>query len=359
MSIICLMASFSRGVRVYYFAFILLSLFSLVEICYKKSIFNNLYFLLLVFLLTAIAALRYNVGTDWPAYEYMFYNQQELLAQNIELGFSFVYNILSWANFNFVILFISALCFMFLVVFLAKSVQYKTIALLIYFSDIYFYFNLSGMRQAIAISFLLIASLFIVNRKPLYFLLFVFMATLFHKTAVIFILAYGVNFIELNKKNVLIILFSALICTVFIPMMISYISSIGYFRSVELYTSDSYNSTFSFSEYIVGEVKRLLPLLILFLFNSLSSFKHNVYVKLYLFGVIFFSVLYPSFPDLTVRLSSYFIVFDMVLYSLLFTSTQKKSTRIIYFIIILLLTGYKIFSYSNTPTFIYNTVFSH
>ena len=63
------------------------------------------------------------------------------------------------------------------------------------------------LRQAIALSISLLAFNFLDKRKPIKFILLVLFASLFHKTAAIFLLAYPFLFIKVNKKVIVIFTF--------------------------------------------------------------------------------------------------------------------------------------------------------
>jgi hypothetical protein len=341
----------------YFFVFSLIAIVAITDAYSIKKAYQNLCFFFLILILVIFAATREKVGIDWNAYEFMFYNQSELVTQNIEAGFSLVYAVFSGLDFHWVILFINIINFIFLAFFLEKFVFYKNIALLIFFSDLFFYLNMSGMRQSIALAILLVSVIFIVRRKLLLFIFTVFCACLFHKTAIVFCLAYVINNIKLSYKNIFMALLLAILTALFFLKLTDYISTLGYFRNVELYTDSSYNEALGIGQYIVGSFKRLLPLLMLLTVRPLKTFSNDLFVKLYFVGLLCFLTLYPSFPDIAVRLSLYYLVFDMVIYSYVLMYTQKRSQKLIYLGFILSITAYKIYGYTMLDGYYYNNIF--
>ena len=75
-----------------------------------------------------------------------------------------------------------------------------------------FGFSMSGLRQAIALSFVCFAYPFIQQRKVKHYLLCIFSAWAFHSSALIFLPAYWLSSYSIGAKHILIISISAGIC---------------------------------------------------------------------------------------------------------------------------------------------------
>ncbi len=78
-------------------------------------------------------------------------------------------------------------------------------SIFLYISLRLFYFDMSGLRQAIAIFICILAYKYIKKRKLVPFILLVLLAMQFHITAVIFLIAYPMSFLKFNFKNILIV----------------------------------------------------------------------------------------------------------------------------------------------------------
>ncbi|PHM22110.1 EpsG family protein [Xenorhabdus ehlersii] len=340
----------------YFIFFGIIALFAIGDIFFYQRAYKKILFIILTFWLIILAATRYQVGIDWSAYENMFHNQNELTSQNIEIGYSFIYRVMEGMNFNTVLLVISALSFVFLTLFINKFAYFKIVALLVYFTDLYFYLNLSGMRQGIALSLTLFSVIFIYQKRSWLFFLTIFVACLFHKTAIFFCLAYFFQYFKLSYKNIIIAIAISFLVSLFFITLTEIIAELGYFRNVGMYTDSTYNDTYSLGNYIAGGIKRLMPLLLLLFVCKIKEFENNLFVKLYFVGLLCFFTLYPSFPDIAVRLSLYYLAFDMIMYNLIFIHSKNISMKIFIMFILILMTGYKIYGYTNMEGYIYHNI---
>lgn len=340
----------------YFIFFTVMALFAIGDVFFLQKSYKSFWYIIFTFWLIILAATRTQVGIDWDAYENMFYNQNELIVQNIELGYSFLNRMMDGMNFNLFVLLVSTIAFVFISLFVNKFAHYKIIVLLVYFSDLYFYLNLSGMRQGIALSLTLFSVIFIYNKQFLLFCLAILAACLFHKTAIFFGLAYFIQYFRVTYKNIFLGIAVAFIASLFFLVVTKVVAQLGYFRNVGMYTDSSYNDTYALSDYIVGGIKRLIPLCLLLFVSRLKNFENNIFVKLYFVGLLCFFTLYPSFPDIAVRLSLYYLVFDMMMYNLVFINARTVPLKVFCIIILLTIAGYKIYSYSNMEGYIYHNV---
>lgn len=76
-----------------------------------------------------------------------------------------------------------------------------------YLGLFYGFYSITGIRQTIAVSFTIYAYLFLLNKMTFLFLIFIFIAYLFHSSAIIFVL----SFFLIRVKNVKLLLFSVLV----------------------------------------------------------------------------------------------------------------------------------------------------
>src|SRR5699024_9401100 len=70
----------------------------------------------------------------------------------------------------------------------------------------YLYFSFTGLRQTLALSIILLSYNYIRERNLLLFIMFVFIASLFHSTALVFLLIYPISHYELGKKDLILII---------------------------------------------------------------------------------------------------------------------------------------------------------
>ena len=70
----------------------------------------------------------------------------------------------------------------------------------------FFNFSMHGVRQGLAIAFIMLAYFPLKDKKLIKFLLLVFIATCFHKSAAIFVIAYPFCRLGLNKRTIFLYL---------------------------------------------------------------------------------------------------------------------------------------------------------
>lgn len=169
----------------------------------KKNIirFNSLMIVLLL-------GLRYDVGLDYKNYENNFYN----LAGNYEIIYEIILIIARRINGKFytVTILISIILLYFFYKFLKESnyskVQIWIAYILFIISGVFFDYN-NAMRQSIAVLILFYASKLYDEKKIKICIMYIFLAVLAHKTAIILPFFYFfVKKIKISKKNSIFII---------------------------------------------------------------------------------------------------------------------------------------------------------
>lgn len=130
----------------------------------------------------------------------------------------------------------------------------------------FFYFSMSGLRQAIAMYICVIAYKYIEMRRPIIFVLCVILAMQFHITAVIFFLAYPLSFMKFNKLNCFLIIVCGAI--VFLSFDVILTKVLGY---VPEYYSH-YTSTVRFKAGNIGNILVAIVQLIFLLLSAFSAY---------------------------------------------------------------------------------------
>lgn len=168
----------------------------------QKSDKKKFAFLCVAFLeLVAFTGLRaYNIGSDTETYlryidKYRGVSFREIFDfsnAEFERGYTVFMRICSYFNFTkteFLFL-ISIVTYFPFFVFIYRYSDYPEVSVFVYFATSLFFYSLGIFRQMIAISICLTGVPFITERKPLRFFIVIFIAYLFHKTALIWLLLY-------------------------------------------------------------------------------------------------------------------------------------------------------------------------
>lgn len=154
----------------------------------KRKTERNILFVLSFLMVFFVAAIRYNVGSDYPSYAWLFYEFQAGGGKYIEVG----YRLLNIAIYEVGLGFKG---FVFFLSFITYFVFYKSypkekayIFHFVFLCTLYLY-SLSNFRSSLVYGIMFIAVLkYIDNKKLLPFLGFVFISTLFHISAVVYLL---------------------------------------------------------------------------------------------------------------------------------------------------------------------------
>ena len=181
------------------------------------------------------------------------------------------------------------------------------IALLVFVSFRFSDFYMNAMRQGVAIAIILFSFKYIVEKKPVNFVVTVLIASLFHKSAMIFLPAYLLQFIRLDKIRwiipFLLISFFVLRNLIFTHVFVHLISDS---EQYSLYlNSDESHGILYFMLYLVS--------FLICYFFSLNIENNRVFNLL--LNMIFLAVLFqticlsnPAFNRIAIYFSQFFIL---------------------------------------------------
>ncbi|PMH74637.1 EpsG family protein [Vibrio cyclitrophicus] len=341
----------------YFLTFTILLLLSIIE--YNKIFINNkVTYLYLIITVSLFVGLKGNVGTDTVNYE-MFYRNVDVVDGVLEYFFTSSIKISNFFGLSFNAFLFSCT---FLSVYLYTLAYKKTIqsnllvfSFLIYFSDLFMYYNMSGLRQGLALSFVFLSSFYALNKKTVYFVCVVAIASLFHKSAIISLLIYPAINIEIsyNKRFFMFTIVGTIILHYFSKNYLFNITGID-IKGAEMYLSEDYNE-FSISAYLIGILRRIYP--VFFVFSCYHIYCKNSYgmktLNVYLLGLAIYIATYPIFPDVTVRITSYFFIFESFLFVFIACSIKPKLNRVAFYSFVLFVMLYKIFQYSSLQSYSY------
>lgn len=280
----------------------------------------------LVEILIFLSGIRW-IGTDWEMY-YGFFDRNNTLSQfinseeNIDIGFGFVNFIVKFFTNEYTFL-------LFTVAFLIMSLKLRFIlhysklplmTLLVSFStyigDIFF------VRQVLAIAITLVAFDFIVKKNFWRFFVTVITASLVHVTAIIFLPAYFIFYMKVNRK----ILISLILIGIYLQLndcgvtILQYtVDSLGWMpmdlrlssKIYEYYARGVDNETWAAAAYI----RRLIFIPVeIYMLNKFTAIDQQFsgYIKLIIFGYFFFFTFSGISLDLALRGSAYYYVYEII-----------------------------------------------
>ena len=235
-------------------------------------------------ILFAVAAFRgLNVGVDTGVtYLYQFKNHTDV--RFMEYGWYALRELVAmFAPYRVHILISALLTLVPLYYYAWRNGKNAAFIILFYFLLYNYCSSLNTMRQFVAISFVLLATLYMDGKRQWLFYVWVVVAATFHTSALVMLLLPLLNRVKMNQFGV------------------------SYTRDV----------TFSLSRMLLNA----MVILLLFLSN-----KDSLWLKTFVVGVLVLN-LFPMFPDVG-RIAKYFLVFQAILFPTLeFNPGTTRETR--------------------------------
>lgn len=164
----------------------------------------------------------YEASASWPwfafsnvYYEYGYTALMQLFSKN-------------GANFQLFNLFVYTIIYVPIFVFFNRYSKQPTMSLLIFICYQFWVFNMSGLRQGMAMSICLLAYIFLEKKSWMRiagFIVAVLLASLIHQSALIFLIALGSVFFEVTATNALIFVTMALGCVLLRSSIVSLVNS--------------------------------------------------------------------------------------------------------------------------------------
>ncbi|MBQ8472246.1 MAG: EpsG family protein [Bacilli bacterium] len=173
---------------------------------------NKKYFTIIFIFLVLFLVLRSpSVGVDTDNYKKIFEYCHEVDFLKLfthgrhEVAYKYYCKFIStiYNNYSFFLMVTSVLSMIGVYYFIKDNSKNYLNSLLIFITFNFYGYFFGILRQSLAISILLYSLKFVKNRKLLKFLLAVFLASLFHKTALVFLPIYFVYNLKINKKIII------------------------------------------------------------------------------------------------------------------------------------------------------------
>ncbi|MBU3207628.1 EpsG family protein [Clostridium algidicarnis] len=317
----------------YYLIFIILSIFSFLEIFGKNK--NDKGFLIIFLVLASVLMLRYGQGTDYFGYKLVYdffgFNLDEIIknfisSPNIKREILFDLSIylfktlkLSYEVFVGVLSLFMMRC---LYKFIMKFSKYKYITLFIFYTTYWLYFD-SGIRQGIAISILLgYTTFYILENKNFKALISILIASLFHTSIIIFlpILLIGKRKVFNTKVVIILSIVSFTLAYTKIPIMLSTLLPGNIEYRLSYYIIDT-------SGNILALMNRTLVFILITVMNKfikkeIKQSPKDLFLNIFFVGFILYCLLFNQ-PLLAGRIGTYFRIFEIIIIPNLFYEIKQ------------------------------------
>ncbi|HEY1870598.1 MAG TPA: EpsG family protein [Chitinophagaceae bacterium] len=302
-------------------------LFILLILCGVKSTKLSLLILSLSFFI--YIALSFPAGNDWLGY----FNNYDCLVNSLcsnstpsfEFGYNFVVKALGWMGFQTIIIFV-ALFNLYALIQFSKNFENKAFIFFAMFCFFGWVIYSEAVRQSIAISILLLGIPSLYRGDKFKSLIFIFIATLFHTTAIVLLVMLAPLYSDKMSKRMCSLIVSSAIIFASVPLMLlSFVLSllpIGSLPYEKLYfylVTPQYMPQFSAGIGIVFDF-----LLLFIVFKCLRTIKNNGLAKMQtsesvtLIGCVLFisfSLIVGKMMPVMTRIGWYGIPFLIILIS--------------------------------------------
>lgn len=305
------------------YAFIFLYLFKSVK---GKKLFISITTIQLIIL----NGLRdKTVGTDTLRYEKRFIEVQSatsLPKLTDEPAYDILQRIVLFytKNFNFWLFVVSIIMFVMLGIFIYKYSSNYYFSYIIFITLEFLDFSFSGIRQMLAMIIVLCSYKFILEKKPLKFVAFIFLASLFHFSALICLPIYVISNIKWNKMNLYIV-----ISTYILMYLIRF--DIGWYFLKLYYRGEPEMVNDYFSSNSIGRLSLFILILIILGVIITNPFKYKVRQNAVLINIMiasFFIQSLSSVSYLFTRLNKFYLFFIIIYLPNLLTNFDKLPKKI-------------------------------
>jgi hypothetical protein len=302
----------------YYSIFSVISIFGL----FVNKTKTFIYFSTVSFLF-CMSFLRWECGTDWNSY-YLYFKRSTSLIKSAqyEIGYSLMNFLIRslTENYSIFLLVYASLFFFIKYTFIYKYSNFLLIGLLASFSmfagDIFF------VRMNFATCITLFSTKFIFKRNLFYFMICILLASLFHISALIFIISYFIYEKRFSTFKMLLLIILILLAATWIKSILLHLANMNNDNRLGqraiVYLTRGFGGTQFFSNRI-QIAKSVLNRSFLFLLSLLLLRKHkredkifNYYFNQSFLSVISIVALAPVSLDLS-RIASYFTIYDIFL----------------------------------------------
>ncbi|MFV0399451.1 MAG: EpsG family protein [Oscillospiraceae bacterium] len=197
------------------------------KIAYLAITFGYMWFL---------ATFREGIGYDYQSYIDIFNNAKaansfmELWNMPHEIGFMLLTKGMTFITDSSVVMYgiYSALIFIPICIFIYKYCDDAWLATWLYVTLVFFYSNMSFIRQGLACAIIALAYGFLKNKKVVPFMLMVLLAAGFHKTALIMIPIFFLCHIKPNKWTSIFYAVSTGLVYIFLPQIVDLVTRFAF-----------------------------------------------------------------------------------------------------------------------------------
>ena len=314
----------------------------------RKNHIKYFYKYLAIIILTLVFGLRsYSVGTDTKNYLQIFNWLGTNLDWNVmvyEKGFCILSIITNkiFRNFTALLLISGFIIYWNIITAFCELSELPAVSMLCFFGIGSFAQSCNLLRQYLALSFCLIGLYYLIKKNNNFiFIIYIFIAFLFHKSAVVFIIFLPIKYMQFSIKYLILFCSGTILIILFLPYIL---------KLFDLITGSSYygyinikSNTFTFYNFSII-LFSFLTLMLLLKFKSIvnDKFEKEYVFYIYMFTIFFCLILISIFSvELVDRIAIYFLPSIFFLVPIILESIKSYKSKfliemmfIVFFILI-------------------------
>lgn len=335
----------------YFIIFLFIATCSIFEINqYPKK--NKFLINLIIILLFLVAGFRYETGVDWLAYEYQINNaypidsafntgRWDLIFPTLDIGFSLLNSIVKsfGGGVQSIFFIISLISISLLKNNVERYSPLPIFALLVYYTFFFFIFDLSGLRQGLAIQVFFYSIRYIESKKFFKYMCAILLAVTIHWTSILLLPMYFVLNKKASIRNVIVVIVASTIIFSFQikwlgAFMGDILNQINGFTllagKVNAYTTnDVFSQNRGWNMYSFYVYIKIIVLLVItykkrdYIIKNENSKSFNIFFNLSL-AQFFCIFTFYEFYEMSERFKFYFLISEVVLFPWLIISFYFK-----------------------------------
>lgn len=295
-----------------------------------------IFFIFQSLFLFVFSALRYGIGPDYNSYQTFYNASSRGELTSFELGYSLIQNLFLYfnADFQFLVAFYSFVYTFLVSIGMYKNTKYILLSLLfIVLWNENFITSLSFIRQTTAVAIVFFGFHYFVLNKRLKYVLAVAVATMFHYSALVYVLLLFIPKYIQNKRWLIVL-----------PTVFYILGNMGVFETVIIFILSSSNVYSHFLDRAIfnaepgsglGYIISYLMFTVLFLSANIRILEDKTHSSLYLFSIVYFCFAAISLAvPLISRLTLLFSIYPCLLLPVLIFNTRIKQKRLVLFSVI-------------------------
>lgn len=283
-----------------------------------------------------VAAIRHEVGTDWPIYLEYYQGINEGTKAFSEKLFNLLNKFVGWTvkDFQGVIVLVAFFAYLFLFKALYEQSISVALSLLIFFVSSLFFASLNQMRQAIAMPIMLYAYKYIRNKKPVRYILWCFAATFIHASSLVYLPLYFVIKFKPSVRRYVTIFG---LCVVSLPVLQILFDILMQYTKYAWYSTSVYNTGGQANNfYLLGFLFQMAMLVIMSYYRFSLPEEDSVYdglLNCYFLSTI--TLLFTPVLSQVLRVSQCFGYSQILLVPRVIDREKNRTRRIVLYMLII------------------------